>query len=205
MTTGPPPHERDTLTLSMLPVPNSVPSWVRLGVRPGVHVGPSVHVPGEQGLHVGRAGAPMFALLAVLCGEWREEDVEPSDYAFAVGDGLVIAPPEPVCVHDFAWTAANERPRSCSAAVVGWFEASEVVQGAPKSARVVYYALHAARALKAGQEITFHYGSEYACVRARKGYSVGEPAVVLKERVPRSETPAAVFGAHVRRDAFVMQ
>ena len=122
----------------------------------------------------------MFALLAVLCGEWREEDVEPSDYAFAVGDGLVIAPPEPVCVHDFAWTAANERPRSCSAAVVGWFEASEVVQGAPKSARVVYYALHAARALKAGQEITFHYGSEYACVRARKGYSVGEPAVVLK-------------------------
>ena len=86
------------------------------------------------------------------------------------------------------------------------------MQGAPKSARVVCYALHAARTLDAGEEITFHYGREYVCVRTRKGYSVGEPAaVVLKECVPKSETPARPSSAHtmcrcancdVRREAF---
>ena len=44
-------------------------------------------MPDEEGLHLGRAGAPWFALLAVLCGVWKEEDAEASDYPFAVGDG----------------------------------------------------------------------------------------------------------------------
>ena len=68
--------------------------------------------------------------------------------------------------------------------------------------RLVGAALHATRALRPGEEIYLDYGETYAGVRARRGYTAGEPASPLRRKdIPCEETPAAQLGDRVPRDA----
>lgn len=189
------------------PLTLHVPEWARRGVRAGVHVGESTIVPGEWGLLAGAEGVPPFGLVSLIWGEVVELGAVVGtvrEYAFAIDDGTAIIPAMPIAVSECMWAAANEDSTQCNCGVVGWFEAADVVPGAPR-ASVLCYALHAGSdGLAPFEEVTFHYGAEYACVRARKRYVVGRRADFDKADVPASEKPAAVFGVMVRRDAIVV-
>jgi len=110
-------------------------------------------------------------------------------------------------VHTYEWAAANEPPlgTTATACFLPYYKMADVVAGAPRSARIIALALHAAVDLTGDDEVTAHYSPNkedaYAPERAAAGYEAGKPATLLRRDIPPDELPAAHFGTSAPLEA----
>jgi hypothetical protein len=188
--------------------------WIEQGVRSGVHAKRTTIAPREQGLFAPKdAPTARGALLALVHGEVTDT---PSAWAMAIDDGVLVGPTKVDLASSGTmrrwlashwWACINEPPErtTANATIVAWYRANDVIEGAPPSARVLCWAVHAAETLDPGTEIFLHYGNEYEPMRKLREYRCGSPAVKLKKSdIPHAERPALVFGPHTLKTAIFM-
>lgn len=180
-----------------------------------------------QGLFTTR-DLPAYAFLGYYTGHfydevWEDEDVDEVDdppphsrYALN-GSGYTVIPPgedtvEGVDPRTYPMAMLNEPPRGTSASVgmVEWSKAKDAVPGIDGRRSVGVLAMHTCRAVKAGEELFFHYGDQYDRRHyGRRPYNLGTPCAINRSRVPPEERPRQAMlrhgVAHIpREEAYVI-
>ena len=148
---------------------------------------------------------PKGTFLGMYAGRfYPEEDSEdedaqtfPSSHYALHASGFVVVPHPPVTPERYPMAMLNEPPEgvTASVALVEWPKERDVIPNSTSNERVLCVAMHAARDVRKGEELYFHYGSAYDRRHYPKGVKIGRPAKLARRDVPADERPAAYFAS----------
>ena len=151
---------------------------------------------------------PKYGFLGYYCGEFYEEDdprlkrppLSKSHYKFN-GSGFTVIPHETdgiVSPLRYPMAMVNEPPPGTTAnvCIIEWGKAGQAIPQLPPRDNVMVIAMHATRAIRAGEELYIHYGNGYDrrhYPKVNRQPAVGLPSHVSQYEVPPEEYPRAVM------------